>query len=120
MNMIRVGNGLNQSTDSAALGIIKSAAIMLALLICAASNGSAQANQVALQSVDGEAVNLSNDRGKVVVLIFSATWVPVANQSLPALERIAERYRDRGAIFYWVTLDSDKVRNKRYVSDTDL
>lgn len=57
---------------------------------------------------------------KTVVLTFSATWVPVTNKSLPALQQVADIYRDREVVFYWVSLNSTSVGSKRYSSDADL
>jgi thiol-disulfide isomerase/thioredoxin len=48
-----------------------------------------------LQRLDGPAVSLKDLRGSVVVLEFWATWCGPCRGSLPSLEVIARRYRDR-------------------------
>ncbi|HKX29930.1 MAG TPA: TlpA disulfide reductase family protein [Blastocatellia bacterium] len=95
-------------------------AVVVALLVSAASNGLAQTDQVAFRSADGDSVTLAENRGKVMVLVFSATWVPVTNKSLPALQRLADVYQQRGAIFYWVSLNNARAGSKHYASDADL
>ncbi len=92
----------------------------MALVTCAASNGLAQAKQVTFQLVDGDTIKLSDNHGKVVVLAFSATWLPVTKNSLSSLQQIADVYQERGVIFYWVSLNSANVGSKRYASDNDL
>ena len=65
-----------------------------------------QAADMSLRSIEGEAVNLTQKKGKVVVLAFCATWVPQADKRLPAFQRLAELYSTRGAEFYWVSINS--------------
>ena len=119
MNKIGIRNRIGQFKDSA-LGAIQSLIIGVALLAGATSNGMAQASQATFQAVDGDSVTLTENRGKVIVLVFSATWVPITNKSLPALQRIADVYQQRGVIFYWVSLNSARAGSNRYASDPDL
>jgi peroxiredoxin len=88
-----------------------------ALLVSAAL---AQSSSVTLRSADGRSVNLAESRGKVVVLSFGATWVPLAAKELPALEKLAERYANRNVSFYWVSINSAKPGAKNYASDAEL
>ncbi|MCA9557814.1 MAG: TlpA family protein disulfide reductase [Myxococcales bacterium] len=44
--------------------------------------------------LDGGTFELAAQRGKVVVLDFWATWCPPCRKSLPALQRVHERFRD--------------------------
>jgi peroxiredoxin len=51
----------------------------------------------ALPTLDGGEDNLANYRGKVVLLVFTATWCPYCGAEAPFLEQeIWQRYRDRG------------------------
>ncbi|MBI2104476.1 MAG: TlpA family protein disulfide reductase [Candidatus Omnitrophica bacterium] len=49
-----------------------------------------------LPQLDGPPVKLSDYRGRVVVMEFWATWCGPCRFSLPSLEVIYKRYRDRG------------------------
>ena len=49
-----------------------------------------------LPQLDGGSVSLSDHRGRVVVMEFSATWRGPCRYSTPSLEVIYQRYRDRG------------------------
>ncbi len=49
-----------------------------------------------IPTMDGATINLSNYRGKVVVLDFWATWCPPCREEIPQLVRIADQNRARG------------------------
>lgn len=81
----------------------------------------AQAQQeVTLRSVDGSAVNLKELRGKIVVMSFGGTWVPMVSKELTAYQRLADRYIPRGVQFYWVSINSNKPGARNSASDDDL
>jgi peroxiredoxin len=93
---------------------------MLALAAFATGAAVAQAPQVTLRTADGQAFALAENRGKVTVLSFGATWVPLTAKELPALQKLADRYAGRGVNFYWVSINSAKPGAKNYASDADL
>jgi len=80
----------------------------------------AQAPPLTFRTADGGSVNLADSRGKIVVLSFGGTWVPLAAKELPALQKLADRYANRGVNFYWVSINSNKPGAKNYASDADL
>lgn len=80
----------------------------------------AQTGKITLRSVEGNIINLDEHRGNLVVLVFNATWFPMANRSLHALQRIANFYESQGVVFYWVSVNSDRAGEKGYISDAEL
>jgi peroxiredoxin len=80
----------------------------------------AQTERITLQSTDGQEVNLRDLRGKVVVLSFGGTWVPMTTREFPALQKLADRFSSRGVEIYWVSLNSAKPGARTYASDADL
>jgi peroxiredoxin len=85
-----------------------------------ASATSAQDQTATFQTVDGREVKLADQKGKVVVMSFGGTWVPLASKELPALQKIADRYSSRGVQVYWVSINSSKPGARNYASDADL
>jgi len=80
----------------------------------------AQGTNLVFRSTDGQAVDLANERGKVIVLSFSATWAPLAAKELAALQKLADTYTGRPVTVYWVSINSAKQGAKNYVADADL
>lgn len=81
---------------------------------------SAQSQSATFHSVEGREVKLADQKGKVVVMSFGGTWVPLASKELPALQKIADRYSSRGVQVYWVSINSSKPGARNYASDADL
>lgn len=61
-----------------------------------------QAGQAAadwtLKDVDGKERSLSEYRGKVVVMDFWATWCPPCRAAMPGIQKIHEKYKDKGVV----------------------
>jgi peroxiredoxin len=92
----------------------------VALLLLVVGAVLAQDQSIAFRSVDGGEVRLADSKGKVVVMSFGGTWVPLAAKELPALQRIADRYSSRGVQVYWVSINGAKPGARNYASDADL
>ena len=56
--------------------------------------------------VDGKPVSLTGLKGKVVLLDFWSTWCPPCVASVPQLNGLAEKYRDRGFEILGVNVDA--------------
>ncbi|MFN0109535.1 MAG: peroxiredoxin family protein [Blastocatellia bacterium] len=95
--------------------------LAIAMLIALAVAAMAQSvPQISLRSTDGRAVNLAALKGKVVVLSFGGTWVPLSPKELPALQKLADRFAPRGAQVFWVSINSDKPGGRTSATDDDL
>lgn len=99
--------------------ILKSKLVtLLTLLALIASALAAQAPNVTLTGVDGSNFSLTGNKGKVVVLSFGATWVPMTTKELPALQKLVSAHPK--ASFYWVSTNAAKTGEKNFASDADL
>jgi peroxiredoxin len=70
------------------------------------------AAEFSLEQLDGSTVNLSDYRGQVVIMEFWATWCGPCRFSLPSLEVIYKRFRDRGVSVLLINQDEpvDAIR----------
>lgn len=58
-----------------------------------------------LSDVRGNKVSLSGFRGKVVLIEFWATWCPPCKESIPELNALYDRYKDKGVAVLGISLD---------------
>ena len=67
------------------------------------------APELALQTFSGEQLNLSEFRGKVVVINFWASWCIPCRDEAPLLEQAWQQYQDQDVTFIGIAyLDTDK------------
>jgi len=64
------------------------------------------AEDFTLRDVEGHQVQLSDFRGKTVLLAFWATWCPPCKEELPALQKIYEQYQDKDLVI--LTVDDEE------------
>ena len=65
------------------------------------------AAEFSVATPDGSIVGLSSLRGKVVLLNFWATWCEPCLEEMPAMERLARAYRDRGLAVLALSVDHE-------------
>lgn len=71
-----------------------------------AANG--MAANFSLADLQGKKVNLSDLRGKVVLVNFWASWCPPCKMEIPGFQRVYEAYKDRGFVVIGIALDDVK------------
>lgn len=87
-------------------------------LIVGASTVPAQGPALVLKATDGTQVTAAGLKGKVVVLCFGATWVPMSARQLPAIQKLAASFPD--AKIYWVSVNPSRQGATNSMSDSDL
>lgn len=75
-----------------------------------------------LKYLDGKTIRLSELRGKVVLLQFTASWCSVCIQEMPHLERqIWIKYKDNKNFFMaGIDLKEDKAKIEKFVAKTGV
>jgi len=60
-----------------------------------------------LRTADGKNLRLQEQRGRVVMVNFWATWCAPCRQEMPHLNRLYEKYRGSGFVLLGVNVDDD-------------
>ena len=74
--------------------------------VSSVENRKAAAN-FTLENLDGAKWNFADQRGKVVVVNYWATWCPPCRVETPGLVSFADEYKSRGVETVGVTVDED-------------
>ncbi len=66
--------------------------------------------------IDGKPIDTAAYRGKVLLVIFWATWCQPCTEDLPQIKALYEKYRAKGFEIVGVNLDSQKAGIAPYIS----
>ncbi len=67
-----------------------------------------RAPEISLPNPDGEVLNLSDYKGKVVLIDFWASWCSPCRIESPQMVKLYKNYKDKGFEIFGVSLDKDK------------
>lgn len=67
-------------------------------------------------AADGSSVDLSELRGKVVLIDFWASWCPDCIREMPAVRQTYQKYKDKGFAVIGISLDKDAQALANYVA----
>jgi len=73
-----------------------------------------------LESINSRKYIFSALRGKVVLINFWATWCAPCREELPVLNRLYEKYRERGLEVLAVSTDEERKKVPRFVKEYRL
>ncbi len=65
------------------------------------------AEDFTLPALDGGTFRLAEQRGKIVLVNFWATWCPPCLEEMPAMERLWRKHKDAGFVLVAVSVDAD-------------
>jgi peroxiredoxin len=69
-----------------------------------------------LHAMDGPNLRLKEQRGRVVMVNFWATWCGPCRQEMPQLNRLFEKYRASGFVLLGVNVDDDSSKAREVAS----
>ena len=73
-----------------------------------------------LRNDDGQVVALADFQGKIVVLNFWATWCAPCVEEMPSLNRLAQKYADKGVQVLGVSLDEDADAYRSFLTKNQI
>jgi thiol-disulfide isomerase/thioredoxin len=73
----------------------------------------------ALTTVDGNAIDFSQLRGKVLVLNFWATWCGPCKEEMPALDRLSRRFDPRDVAILTITTEHERKSIQQFMKQLD-
>ncbi len=94
---------------------IKSLLVILGLVTFFVLSASAQT--VNFTSLNGEKIELSSQKGKIVVMAIGASWLPLSRDQAVAINKLKRKYAGRDVVFYFIATDSSVAKSKNYASD---
>jgi peroxiredoxin len=65
------------------------------------------AKAFAVPTPDGKSLRLADYKGKVVFLNFWATWCPPCKEEMPSMERLYQRFKDKGLVVLAISVDAE-------------
>lgn len=71
-------------------------------------NAQAKQPQFKISNLQGKIFDLSEKKGKVVIINFWAKWCPTCREELPILNEIYKKYKARGLEIIGVSIDDKK------------
>lgn len=109
--------------------VIMLALVLVSGLVIAGCSSSAPAEGIKvgkpapdfqLQSLDGQAVSLSDFRGKGVLLNFWASWCGPCRYEMPFLQRVYEEWSDQGLVILSVNIGESQPKVKEFMESFNL
>src|SRR5438270_1287207 len=89
------------------------ASVAFAAIAGSASSAIAPATSApdfSLHAMSGPNMRLKDQRGRVVMVNFWATWCAPCQQEMPQLNRLYEKYRSSGFVLLGVNVDEDSSK----------
>jgi len=69
-----------------------------------------EAPSFSLEGIDGKTYSLADQKGNYVVIHIAATWCPFCNAEAPNLEKLYQKYKDKGVKVFIIDVKESKEK----------
>ena len=80
----------------------------------------ASAPDFTLPNLEGKKIALKDFHGKLVLLNFWASWCLPCREEMPAMERLYQRYKDKGFVILGVNIKDEKKSALSFVKELKI
>jgi len=94
--------------------------LLVALFGFATSAYAEKAPDFTLKSDSGENVRLEEQRGKVVMINFWASWCAPCRKEMPLLEELHDRYEQAGFTLFGVNVEQNPEAAQKFLDDVGV
>lgn len=103
---------------------ITNVAFILMALTLSSHVNAVQVSQTApdftLKSLTGENLNLEEQRGKIVVINFWASWCGPCRKEMPILQDIQSKYEDLGILVWGINVEQNNEAGRKFLANVDI
>ena len=98
--------------------------LLASFFFIATSASALELGQVApdftLKSMAGTNLNLAEQRGKIIVINFWASWCGPCRKEMPVLQKFYEKYQDLGVSVWGVNVEQENQAGRDFLADLKL
>ena len=73
-----------------------------------------------LKNRQGKNLNLTEQRGSIILLNFWASWCGPCRKEMPVLQTLQDKYQDLGVSVWGVNVEQENQAGKDFLADLDL
>ncbi len=84
--------------------------------LAAGISANSKSEEILFKNPDGEIIELSDQKGKVVFINFWATWCPPCIAEMPSINKLYSEFRDNEKVmFLMVDVDNNRTSSQKFM-----
>ncbi|WP_434928852.1 TlpA family protein disulfide reductase [Shewanella sp. HL-SH8] len=73
-----------------------------------------------LKNMQGNNLNLAEQRGEIILINFWASWCGPCRKEMPVLQKLQDKYQDLGVQVWGINVEQENQAGKDFLADLDL